>query len=96
MDDAEEDRKIAELNERAKPKSLIKVRLHETSIYDLLVCLNKMQDYDRVLSSIGVIICSNFAVENTVLEKLGKIYHEKFVKLLEIEENQHYSEDPEI
>lgn len=42
FDDREDDQKIVAFTEKSKPKSLIKVPLSDTSIHDLLVCIENM------------------------------------------------------
>lgn len=95
IDDEEEDRKIKELIEKNKPKSLIKSMLYETSIHDLLIALDRMAQYDRLLSGCGFIKSRDWSQEDRVLSNCGKVYKEEFVLLPEIESMRNYSSDPE-
>lgn len=70
--------------------------LYETSIHDLLLALDRSAEYDRVLSSLGLINFDNWTNEDKVLKKLGRPYVQEFVQLPEISDNAKYSSDPEI
>jgi len=51
----EEDERIKNLQNIAKPKDTIKAMLHETSIHDFLVALDRSAEYDRMLAHLGLI-----------------------------------------
>lgn len=51
----EEDARIENLTKIAKPKDPIKAMLHETSIHDFLVSLDRSAEYDRMLAHLGMI-----------------------------------------
>lgn len=95
VDDEEEDRKIKELIEKNKPKSLIKLMLYETSIHDLLIALDRMAQYDRLLSACSYIKSRDWSQEDRILSSCGKVYKEEFVLLPEIEGMRNYSSDTE-
>lgn len=70
----EENLRIQNLQKIVKPKPPIKLMLHETSIHDLLLALDRSAEYDRILSSLGLINFDNWANEDKVLKKLGRPY----------------------
>jgi hypothetical protein len=96
FDDREDDQKIVAFTEKSKPKSLIKVPLSDTSIHDLLVCIENMSDFDRILHDLGVISERDWAPENTVLESVGKSYVDKHTFKPKIPDYCHYSNESEI
>jgi hypothetical protein len=93
---AEEDRRIEELKKVSKAKPPIKVMLHETSIHDLLLALDRSAEYDRMLAGCQLIPFENWTNEDKVLKKLNKPYVQEFVELPDIEEQAKYSSDPDI
>jgi len=95
IEDDEEDRKIKELQEKVKPKCLIKQKLYETSIHDLLIAMDRMAQYDRFLSSCNFIKPRDWSQEDRVLSSSGKAFKEEFVLLPEIESVRQYSSESE-
>lgn len=92
----EREKKIEEYRRLAKPKPPIKVWLRETSIHDLLLCLDRMAEYDRMLFDIGAISFEGWQNEDRALKKLNRAYVKEFVALPEISDDCKYSNDPEI
>lgn len=69
----EEAKKNEDMQKLLQPKKPIKVLLSETSIHDLLLALEKMEEYDRMMCDLEVANI-NFEFEDTLLEKLGTPY----------------------
>lgn len=65
----EDDKKIAELSEKCKPRPQIKAKLTETSIHDLLIAMDKMAQYDRFMSEQGKLTLKSWDTEDRVLLK---------------------------
>lgn len=70
--------------------------LYETSIHDLLICLERMAQYDRLLSSLHLIKSRDWTQEDNILITAGKPYKEEFVMLAEIGDLRSYTADSEI
>lgn len=83
----EENNRLEQLKKVAKPKQPIKVMLHESSIHDLLLAMDRSAEYDRILSQLGITTFDNWTNEDKVLKKLGKPFIEEFVELNEINAN---------
>ena len=96
IEDAEEDKKIAELDLKCKPKAMIKAPLAETSIHDLLICMERMQQYDRLLSGLGYIKERDWSNEDRILTTANKPYMESHKLLPDIADGETYSSDPEV
>lgn len=96
QDDEEEDRKIKDLQEKVKPKSLIKQMLLETSIHDLLIALERMAQYDRLCSNNHWIKSRDWTQEDRVLNNSAKPYKEEFVLLHEVDMERSYSSEAEV
>jgi len=43
------------------------VKLAETSIHDLLLCMNKMAQFDRLMSDLGVLSLKDWIAEDRCL-----------------------------
>ena len=96
IEDAEEDKKIAELWLKCKPKAMIKVPLAETSIHDLLISMDRMAQYDRLLSGLGYIKTRDWKNEDKVLAAAQKPFMETYKLLSDVEPADAYSTNPEI
>lgn len=96
QDDMELVRQIAEYTEKSKPKPLIKVKLAETSIHDLLIAMNRMAQYDRLMSELGVLSLKDWMQEDKVLAKAKRPFEVEFVELPPVVAEGKYSADPEI
>jgi hypothetical protein len=96
QDEIEDDKKIAEYTEKSKPKPQIKVKLAETSIHDLLIAMNRMAQYDRLMSELGILSLKDWQAEDKVLAKAKKPFEVEFVELPPIVAEGKYSSDPEI
>jgi hypothetical protein len=48
--------------------------LHETSIHDFLLAIDRSAEYDRMLSLLGLIEFNGWGAEDKVLKKLGRSY----------------------
>lgn len=70
--------------------------LHESSIHDLLLAMDRSAEYDRMLSQLGIMSFENWVNEDKVLKKLGKSFVQEFVELEQIRATEKYSADPEI
>lgn len=93
---AESDKKIADLTKKAAPLPPIKQWLRETSIHDLLIAFDRMAEYDRLLSDLGIINFDNWVNENRALKNLGRPYIKEHVELPEVDPNMQYSKDADI
>lgn len=80
-DDMEDDKKIAELSEKCKPRPQIKAKLTETSIHDLLIAMDKMAQYDRFMSEQGKLTLKSWDTEDRVLLKAKRPFEQQFVDL---------------
>jgi hypothetical protein len=81
----EEDIRIENLQKIAKPKATIKVMLHETSIHDFLVALDRSAEYDRMLAHLQMITFDTWTNEDKALKKLNRPYIQEFVELPNLE-----------
>jgi hypothetical protein len=70
--------------------------LHETSIHDFLVALDRSAEYDRMLAHLKMISFDTWTNEDKALKKLNRPYIQEFVELPELEGQKKYSNDPEI
>lgn len=77
------------------PKKPIKCMLRETSIHGLLVALDKMAEFDRMLNDLGVIAC-DFLLEDEALKEAGRPFVKELVPLPPLDENRQYSDVPHI
>lgn len=96
LDDIENERKIADYTEKSKLKPMIKVKLAETSIHDLLIAMNRMAQYDRLMSELGILTLKDWSTEDKVLIKAKKPFEVEFVDLPPIVAEGKYSPNPEI
>ena len=92
----ERDKKIADLMKSTRPRPPIKKWLRETSIHDFLIALDRMAEYDRMLSDLGLMNEPNWLNEDRILKKLGREYVKEHVELPELPAEQEYSKDAEI
>jgi hypothetical protein len=92
----ERDKKIASLMKSTRPRPPIKKYLRETSIHDFLIALDRMAEYDRMLSDLGLMSPVNWTNEDRILKKLGREFIKEHVQLPELPAEQEYSKDPEI
>lgn len=88
-------RKKEELLKTMQPKPPIMQMLKETSFHDLLLCLERQAEYDRMLSDLGIIQC-DFLLEDEALKETGKPFVRDLVQLPQIEDNRQYSKNPHI
>lgn len=58
--DDERDKKIEDYKRLAKAKPPIKQWIRETSIHDLLISLDRMAEYDRMLADLGKMSFDNW------------------------------------
>lgn len=79
-----------------KPQKPVKVILRETSIRDLLVSLERMTEYDRMLSDLQITTFSDFSEEDDALINAGKPYVKELVPLPPLEDQRTYSGDYNI
>lgn len=79
-----------------KPSKPIKVMLTLTSIHDLLNSLDKMGEYDRMLTDLNMTSFNFYDEEDKALERAGKPFVRDLVPLPDIDEHQEYSNDSEI
>ncbi len=84
MELIEENNRFEQLKKLGKAKQPIKVMLHDTSIHDLLLAMDRCAEYDRMLAHLGITSFDNWANEDKVLKKLGKPFIQEFVELNEI------------
>jgi len=91
-----QDAKIEQYKLLSKPKPPVKQWIRETSIHDLLIALDRMAEYDRMLSDLGKISFEGWSNEDRVLKKLNRPYVKEFVELPEIHGEQTYSQDKDI
>lgn len=85
--------KIEQYKALAKAKPPIKQWIRETSIHDLLLALDRMAEYDRMLSDLAKIPFEGWSNEDRVLKKLNKPYVKEFVELPPVSNDQAYSSD---
>ena len=95
-EDEETDKLVLELTEKCKPKEVMKVRLAEMSIHDLLIALNRMSEYDRMMSQEGILRFNNWDQENKLLEKHQRPFLDEHVRLDDVPDQAKYSTDPEV
>jgi len=67
--------------------------LLNTSIHDLLLCLDRMAEFDRVSFYLKMISFDNWAAEDKILTKLGKSWFKPYEPLPELPEHIKYSSD---
>ena len=78
--------KIADLEYKIKPKTMIKVPLVETGLHELLKCIDSMAKHDRFLHRAGFTKERDWTQEDKVLKDLGKPWIEKHTLLPDIPE----------
>ena len=79
-----------------KPSKPVKVMLSLTSIHDLLNCLNRMGEFDRMLTDLKMTSFDFYDEEDKALERAGKPFVRDLLPLPDIDEHQEYSTNPEI
>ena len=79
-----------------KPSKPVKVMLNLTSIHDLLNSLDRMREYDRMLTDLHMTSFDFYDEEDKALERAGRPFVPDFVLLPELEEHTEYSTNPEI
>jgi len=65
--------------------------LRETSIHDLLISLNRMNEFDRMLVDLEVSTC-DFLLEDEALKEAGKPFVRDLIFLPPLEEHRQYSD----
>jgi hypothetical protein len=75
---------------------MIKVPLAETSIHDLIIAMNRMAEYDRLLSGLGYIKTRDWKNEDRVLAAADKPFVESYKLLPDVEPAGAYSTNTEI
>ena len=68
-----------------KPSKPIKVMLKLTSLHDLLNCLSKMGEYDRMLTDLKMTNFDFYDEEDKALARAGKPFVRELVPLPDIE-----------
>lgn len=69
--------------------------LRLTSIHDLLLCLERMAEYDRMMVDLSV-TSFDFLVEDDVLRGHGRPFVKELVPLPPLEEHRQYSQEPHL
>lgn len=95
-EEEEEKRKEEELLKQMKPSKPIKVLLNLTSVHDLLLAVDQMATYDRMLTELRITEFEDFVEEDRALEQIGKPWVQDLVLLPELEQHRQYSDDPDI
>lgn len=90
-DEARTQAKIAEFRENAKPKPKQMFLSKECSIRDLLESVQRMADYDRMMTDLEIIGEVEFKGEDAALKRQGRPYVRELVPLPEVEEHVQYS-----
>lgn len=70
--------------------------LYETSIHDLLIALDRMSQYDRLMSNLDLIKSRDWTQEDRVLINAAKPYKEEFLSLPDIEQHRTYSAESPV
>ena len=70
--------------------------LNFTSVHDMILAIERMAEYDRMLSDLGCISEVDFVLEDDALRKVGKPFIKDLVPLPPLEEHRQYSSDPSI
>jgi len=84
----EADKKYEEdLIKKMKPSKPQKVMLNLTSIHDLLNSLDKMSEFDRMLTDLNMTSFNWYDEEDKALERAGRPFVRELVPLPDIEEH---------
>ena len=68
------------------PKPAQKVMLNFTSVHDLILAIERMAEFDRMLCDIGIIPQVDFVLEDDALHKVKKPFIKELVPLPPLEE----------
>ena len=79
-----------------KPSKPVLVMLNLTSIRDFLNSLERMSEYDRLLTDLKLTSFDFYDEEDKALERAGRPYIRKLVPLEDLDEHVQYSTNPEI